>query len=290
LNQFPVMSISGEEKERRFSQLYLLMEKQVNSYHAQRRMGSNSSVTVELAQELLTSMVYTLEQVGGMENNENVEAGLRLGQQVLESKLSQAEQLLRLVEATAPSWQEECRWEVLTSMRRYLQEYDWKHLAHRQPDDIFYPFLAEIPESMRGIDYAVCILRMLWLENQIIAVFQEDALEQFWDALCQNDRGITENQCEQLLINGIGKILLSANLTFLLFTEQELRELAITLQGYSRDELETALYQTVSDMLLMLKLKDGNVAAYIQSLIPQLLPRLEVAIMGGNLYAVFLCE
>ena len=49
MSQLPINPLSPEEQQKIMEQMYLLMGKQVQSYHKHRHMGNNSSVPVELA-------------------------------------------------------------------------------------------------------------------------------------------------------------------------------------------------------------------------------------------------
>ena len=84
MSQLPINPLSPEEQQRVMSQMYLLMGKQVQSYHKHRHMDSNSSVPVELAQELMESIEYTIGLVGGVYAHRNIGEALVLGQEVLE--------------------------------------------------------------------------------------------------------------------------------------------------------------------------------------------------------------
>ena len=117
MSQLPINPLSPEEQQRVMNQMYWLCGKQVQSYHKHRHMGSNSSVPVELAQELMESIEYTIGLVGGVYAHRNIGEALVLGQEVLESKLSKAKSMLELVNGTAPQWQTECRWEALRYLR-----------------------------------------------------------------------------------------------------------------------------------------------------------------------------
>lgn len=150
-------------------QMYLLMARQVQSYHRHRYMGSNSSVSMELAQELMESMEYTIHQSGGIHAGFNAEEALRRGQGILEEKVRKAKSLLALVQATAPNWQTEGRWEAIGYLRNYLDGYDPLHLAHRGPDALYYPILISTPDGIQGIDKGLFYLNILWIENQIMA-------------------------------------------------------------------------------------------------------------------------
>ena len=262
MSQLPINPLSPEEQQRVMNQIYLLMGKQVQSYHKHRHMGNNSSVPVELAQELMDSIEYTIGLVGGVYAHRNIGEALVLGQEVLESKLSKAKSMLELVNGTAPQWQTECRWEALRYLRHYLEQYDHLHLAHKGPEDLFYPILISPPEGIQGIDSCLFYLNILWIENQIMAGVPEDALEQFWDRLPV----ATLNQCEHLLINGIGKALLGTGIDPLIFEAEEHMQIILAMMSATEEKLRDA----AKLLCQWLNLKDENAYLYVKSIIPQI--------------------
>jgi hypothetical protein len=279
VSQLPINPLSPEEQQRLMEQLYLLMAKQVKSYHKHHHMGEHSSVPVELAQELMESIEYTINQAGGMAAHPNVEKTLKLGQEILEGKLGKAKALLDLVAGTAPQWQTECRWEALRYLRHYLARYDHLHLAHKGPDDLFYPILISPPEGIQGIDSCLFYLSILWIENQIMAGVSDHALEQFWHRL----PAAALNQCEHLLINGLGKALLGSGLDPLTFAPEEELQIAFAMLTATEEKLHSAA------MLLCqwLDLKDENAKRYVQAVIPQLSMWIGDNIRSGNVENLF---
>ena len=279
MSQLPINPLSQEEQQKIMEQMYLLMGKQVQSYHKHRHMGNNSSVSVELAQELMESIEYTIGLVGGVYAYRNIEEALVLGQEILESKLSKAKSLLELVNGTAPQWQTECRWEALRYLRHYLEQYDYLHLAHRGPDDLFYPILISPPEGIQGIDSCLFYLNILWIENQIMAGVSDNALDQFWDRL----PSATLNQCEHLLINGIGKALLGTGIDPLVFEAEEHMQLIVALMRAT----EEGLREAAKLLCQWLSLKDENAYMYVEAVVPQLTMWIGDNIRGGNLENIF---
>lgn len=279
MSDLPINPLSPEEQQRVMNQMYLLMEKQVQSYHKYRHMGNNSSVLVELAQELMESIEYTIGLVGGVYAHRNIEEALVLGQEMLESKLSKAKSMLELVNGTAPQWQTECRWEALRYLRHYLEQYDHLHLAHKGPEDLFYPILISPPEGIQGIDSCIFYLNIMWIENQIIAGVPDDALEQFWDRL----PAATLNQCEHLLINSIGKALIDAGIDPLVFETEEYMQLIVTLTRATEEKLRDA----AKLLCQWLNLKDENACMYVEAVVPQLNMWIGDNIRGGNLENIF---
>lgn len=267
MSQYPMKPLSPEQQQKTLVQIYLLMDKQVKSYHKNRHMGVNSSVPLELAQELMESLEYTCNQAGGMYSHPDVETAFHLGQEILEAKWQKAKKLLELVNATAPGWQTECRWEALRYLRRYLEQYDHRHLAHQGPDGLYYPILIAQPEEIRGIDSCLFYLNVLWVENQIVAGISEDALEAFWDRL----PAATLNQCEPLLLNCMGKALLSSGISQLLLKPEEHLRLSVL----SMQVTEESLYEAAKRLCRWLSITDEDAKAYVRAVIPQLLCRAE---------------
>ena len=280
MSHLPIIPLSPEEQQKIMEQMYLLMGKQVQSYHKHRHMGNNSSVPVELAQELMESIEYTIGLVGGMYAYRNIGEALLLGQEILESRLSKAKSMLELVNGTAPQWQTECRWEALRYLRHYLEQYDHLHLAHKGPEDLFYPILISPPEGINGIDSCIFYLNILWIENQIMAGVPEDVLEQFWDRL----PAAALNQCEHLLINGIGKALLRTGIDPLVFETEEYMQLIVALLRATEERLRDA----AKLLCEWLNLKNENARMYVESVVPQLTMWIGDNVRNGNLSNLFL--
>ena len=280
MNHLPINPLSPEEQQRIMEQMYLLIAKQVKSYHKYRHMGNNSSVPVELAQDLMESIQYAINQVGGIYAHRNVDEALRLGQAILESRVKKAKTMLELVNATAPQWQTECRVEALRYLGHYLEQYDHLHLAHKGAEELFYPILISPPEGIQGIDSCLFYLNILWIENQIMAGVQEDALEEFWNRLPVG----TLNQCEYLLINGIGKSLLGIGIDRLVFEPEEHMELIVKLMMATEDKLMSA----ATLLCQWLNLKDENACMYMKAIVPQLTMWTGNNVCNCNLSNVFL--
>ncbi len=280
MSHLPINPLSPEEQQKIMGQMYLLMAKQVQSYHKHHHMGNNSSVPIELAQELMESITYTINLVGGVYTNRNIEEALQLGQEILEKRLTKAKSMLELVNATAPQWQTECRWEALRYLRHYLEQYDHLHLAHKGPDDLFYPILVRVPDGIKGIDLCMFYLNVLWLENQIMACFDDTALEQLWIRLPTD----ALNPCEQVVLNGIGKAILSDQSADLIFTEAEREELQAILSVQVTGE---TVHHAAIRLCRRLELP-ANVSDYLCNAAVQILPRLEAALRHDNLSPILL--
>ena len=280
MSQLSINPHSPEEQREIMEQMYRLCEKQVKSYHKHRHMGNNSSVPIELAQDLIESIVYTVDLAGGVHTNKNIEEALLLGQKILENRLNQAKSMLELVNGTAPQWQTECRWEALRCLRHYLDSYDHLHMAHKYPENLYYPILISPPEGIKGIDSCLFYLNILWIENRIIAGIPDDTLNRFWDHLPNG----SPNQCEHLLINGMGKALINAGLTPLVFQPDEYQQLLSVLLSATVETLQSA----GNRLCQWLDLNDEPAQNYVHSLIPLLNHWIGNNAKRVDLYSIFL--
>ena len=262
MSDLPSNPLSREQHHKLMEQMYLLMDKQVQSYHRHRRMGSSTSVPTELAQELMASIAYTINQGGGIFAHPKAEDVFKLGQEILGSKVRRAKSMLELIDATSPHWQTECRFEAIRYLRHYVQHYDHLHLAHTDPNDFFYPILLTPPKGIQGIDCCLFYLNALWAENQIMAAFPDDVLNDLWDRL----PAAAPNQCEHLLINGIGKVLIGSSLDPLSFHEESRQSLIDALKDMTSESLTKA----AKELCHQLRLQDENARAYVESVVPQL--------------------
>lgn len=275
----PTGGLSPEQQQSLTLQIYRLLELQTQSYRKHRKLGQSSSISMELAKELMESLLYTMEK--GRLGIVPPETALANGRVILAQRHREAANLLKLVNATAPRWQSKCRREALRYLERYLKRCDLRHMAHRGPDRLFYP--APVPmQEEKGILGALQALTLLWQENQIMAGPKEALTEALWDRLPT----ACLNQCEQLLLNGLGKCLLEECPQSLVFSEEE--RLALHRLWSQTPEWEQAalLEQAAHRFCRWTKLHDPGAAAYVCGFLPALQTRLSGPL--DSFYQVFL--
>lgn len=90
------------------------------------------------------------------------------------------------------------------------------------------------------------------------------SLEDLWDRLPDG----TLNQCDQLLMNGIGKTLLNTGLNPLTFAPEERAKLFHILREATEDTLRTAAER----LSCWLNLREANARGYVLAVLPRLRP------------------
>lgn len=277
-----IRPLTPEQQNRLSRDLYILLEKQVKSYHKSRHMGENSSVPAEIAQELLQSVWYTLENSGGYTPDLPLDLQLLRGQESLKKRLADSKKLYRLVSATAPDFRTDFHWDTVEALGRWLETYDPLHFAHRIPEMLDYPLLMPVPEELKGLDYGLFYLNTLWQENQILHSLPGEAVENlhlrcppgWWDG--------PQNFCEQPLFNALALAVLGlppGDLTISISQEEALLRLCAGV------DLKQLLFQAADRVREFLDLPEADT---LHAAAAQLKSRLEIALAKGELSTVFI--
>ena len=94
----------------------------------------------------------------------------------------------------------------------------------------------------------------------------------------------TLNQCEHLLINGIGKALLRTGIDPLIFETEEYMKIIVAMMRAT----EEGLREAVKLLCQWLNLNDENAKMYVQAVIPQLSMWIGDNIRSGNVEKLFI--
>ena len=257
------------------SRLYARLGEQVKSYHRHYRMGNNTSVSTETARELLESMVYTARRAP--------DGQLETGQALLEGQLERVKLQHKLVQATAPDWQSEYRWETIRDLGHFLEGFDHLHFAHRKPEFLSYPLLASVPEELLGLDYAAAYLDCLWQENQLLDALGP-AARGSWEEQIPDYWGTPLNLCEQPLIRLLGRSFLNSGTESPELSREQRQVLGSLLHGVTKETLMHRMEQVCCD----LGIRDDRVIACACLVAEQLYPRLQAALEHGDVTYIFL--
>lgn len=258
MNQALIQAMSPEARAKLFEAFYHLLGLQVTSYHRHYGMGESTSVPEETAKELAESLWYTLEKAGGKLLEEGLSSALARGQELLEAETEAAKRQLILIAATAPEAANDSYHDTLRTLNRFLQSYDPRHFAHRVPKFLEYPLLLSDWQDFRGIDQVNAYLRCMWLENQILADFAPEALEELYRQIDPDFWGIPLNLCRQPLLNALGLALLGKPIHTLALSSSD----RLCLKDVSKDQLNRAF----SAVFAELDLRSPDAQAYAQSL------------------------
>ena len=289
LMQSPVLS--GEDAQSLALRLVDLLAWQTRKY----TKGESTSVTVETAQELLSSLRYTLavvtEGTGMLYKQlltEELPPLIRQGQAMLQARLEQTKRLYAAVCQTAPDIRNGYYADTLRGIDDYFKCYDLYFFAHLKPPCIDYPLLIAADESLQGLDFTEQYLKRVLTENLFLRRFDGSAVRELLSAVDGDIEEAYLNLCERPLINAMGLALLGRDARRLHIGDTEREEITALLQDKTREQRRRFLRGAVRDLCGSLRITDEWSRGYLTMFADSLLPRLDAALAAGNVSNVFI--
>ena len=236
----PSNLFSGDDLQILLPRLWTLLGKQTERYN----MGDSTSVTVEVAKELLASLWYTITLA--MDETRTPYSRLlsdelmpivKQGQTILQDKLEAAKQLWEAVCRTAPEIQNFYYADTLRGIDDYLRHYDLHYFAHRKPLCIDYPLLNAPSETMHGLTYTEQYLKCMLAENLLIHGFEKNAVICVLQTVAPDYQEHYLNLCEQSITNALGLAMIRKNVRTLHLGHEEQAEILEMMQNRSCGKL-----------------------------------------------------
>lgn len=270
--------------------LYALLTEQTRRY----TLGESSSVPVELAEELLRSLCFTLGL--SPEGGERARALLALdwgvelerGRAGLRHCLKRGKQLWEIACVEAFAEDSVALTDTLRSFGRYWQRYDLRYFAHHVPEDVDYPLFVPTPEDRLGPVYAERWLGQLLLEQRFLSRLGRGDCRRVLRAAAGPDyRWVPMNLFLPPASAAIGRLLLDLPPLPLELGDRGRSRLAARLgklsSGARRERLELAGEALCRTLGLTLPPE----RALVRRLTADIAPRLEAALPAGDLTGVF---
>lgn len=262
--------------------LWPLLRTQARKY----AQGDHGSLPVEVMEDLLASMLYTLGQApeGG-----TLEQRLALGQERLRQKVRHAKWLLVRVRASALPPGNSSYQDTMQGLPGFFARYDVLFAAHQVPVDIDYQLY--LPQfDGEGVDAFTAYLEALLAEQRFCGRFSKDALYRLWAAASPDWQGLHINLYEPVVAGAVGQALLGEDPHGLLLRPEAQGLLHETLRRLSPGALEAAMCGAAEELSETLGLSDASTVAYLRQSAQALLPRVAMALKMGSLAEVFPME
>lgn len=182
-------------------------------------LGDSQSLPLEVMEELLSSICFTLRRSG-----------------FAPECFSQAQDLLwQDVERQRGCWAQMCQTlpdlesEPLhtsaCAIGMFFEQYDHRHMAHEIPCLIDYPLLLPVAEDALGVDWIALYLRGLTQENRLLNAFAPKDIRPLLDRHCASWRTVPVNIAQPILANALGLMVLDEPYQTLRLDTQQLERL-----------------------------------------------------------------
>lgn len=151
-----IYPLTEEETERFVLNLWYLLAKQTERY----TMGDSTSVSVEIAQELLSSICFTLQfemEVSKLSNRDllgmELYTILKDGQTHLKEKTEEVKSSWEQIYVLAEQSENPEVMELLSLIELFFKRYDYYFFAHQTPWDMGIPLIGSDARGLKGISY-----------------------------------------------------------------------------------------------------------------------------------------
>ena len=270
--------------------LWELLARQTARY----TMGDSSSIPIEAAHELFSSLCFTLGVDLSDPNtlksllHDDLEERFKLGLSSIKQKIESGKQL----------WQEACRGipaienislrDTLKGIGAFFERYDYRYFAHAIPCDIDYLLCHPVPETLLGVEYVNEYLRRMIIEHDFLQRFDPQICIQLLERYCLDYKGLLINLFEPVATNAIGLGLIGRSAYKLTISELERQQIVEILEPLSKEKSVKFLCRAAERTCLNLGIRQEKTRNYIVSLSSELYPRIKTALHSGNMENIFL--
>lgn len=150
-------------------------------------MGESSSVPMATAQELFTSILFTLQLSGASPHtllSGPIEEHYQRGLAVIEHELERGRSLWQAVYNSSPKVENISYLDTISNILHFFRQYDYRFFAHQIPCDIDYQLCRPVPEHLPGISYINQYLTHLLTENKLLQRFRPNFVIDLLERYC----------------------------------------------------------------------------------------------------------
>lgn len=266
-----------------------LLERRIAAY----TQGDSSSVPAHVAVDLLRSISFVL----GIDLEERLVPEHLLGVDLEREFKRRLADVDRQVEDAERLWREVCiamplvpniaLRDTLAAIHDFFEHYDTRSMAHDIPCSIDYPLCHPVDGSIMGVDYIAEYLRRLMIEARFLQLFEVAACERVLSHASPDHVELLVNLYEPVAVNAIGLALVGQDPAHLVISDSERDAIQARLRPLGAAGRELALREAATSLCDDLGVSDAEAREYLSDIVPELLPRIEVAMSRGSLRGVF---
>jgi hypothetical protein len=282
-------AVSAEDAVAFQSRFLGLLERQASIY----TIGDSTSVPAHVAADLLRSVCFVLGI--DLERAEvperllaiDLEGEFRRNLAEIGRKVHLSGQLWRDACASMPPIPNTALHDTLASIGDFPKLYDYRSMAHEIPCVFDYPICHPVADSLLGVDYINDYLGRLLVEFDFLGRFEVGCCVRVLERSSPDYVDLLVNLYEPVATNAIGRALLGADPRPLLMADEERTDVARLLGPLRESGRNRALCDAALTACEVLGVTDEPARRYLLALVPELLPRIDVALRRDELRGVF---
>ena len=258
-------------------------------------MGDSTSVPVEIAEELLKSICFSLGlELKGSKNptkiliEEDLEELLKASWIKIEAMIATGKKLLEEVRKTSSNIENISYNDTLNEIQSFFNKYDYRFFAHKIECSIDYQLSNAVSERLEGIEYINEYLKRLLIENKFCEVFSRQKIINILNSYCPDYKGLLINIFEPVLTNAIGLEALNEYIFKLEISKIEQEMLLKLFKNLSKEKRLDKLIEVADRLCRTLGIIDKESIEYIKKTAISIYPRVEVSLVMGSIENIFL--
>jgi hypothetical protein len=263
------------------NKLWMLLERQTERF----TMGDSSSVPVEIAEELLTSISYCIEMYlkkssNIFENaaklkNENLFDLFALGQVEIVMNIDRGKKLLKEAQESAIKVDNISYHDTLKEIAAFFKKYDYRFFAHDIPCMIDYQLCHEVSDLL-GIEYINEYLHRFIIENKFCGHFNCELIISLLQEYCPDYKEQLINIFEPVCTNGIGLALIGKDVFTVNITDADRVELLNLFRLWTEKEAIENLALAANKLYGLLEIEDSDTREYLKKTAVGLYSRIRI--------------
>lgn len=284
-------NITKEERMLIEAKIYNLLGKWTERY----TMGDSTSVPIEVAEELLKSICFSLDlELKKLKNpikslmEKDLIDLLKDSWEIIESMIVIGKNLLEDVLKNSSNIGNISYNDTLKEIKASFKRYDYRFFAHKIECSIDYQLSNPVSESLCGIEYINEYLKSLLIENKFCKAFHRDKIINILNGYCKDYKGLLINIFEPILTNAIGLEILGRDIFKLNISEIEREMLLSIFKGLSKKEIIEELINSSNRVCNTIGIIDKEEIEYIKKSVINIYPRIEVGLLTGDIENIFL--
>lgn len=257
--------------------------------------GDSSSVPTELAQQLLSSALFTL---GISLDDDPSKLAWLLDADLGKALDERTKAVKRRVAAGKKLWQTACLGlpqienaslhDTLRSIGEFFNRYDYYYFAHEIPCSIDYQLCHPVADALLGIDYINEYLHRIIIENELLNHFAPNRCTCLLEAYCPGYSGLPVNLYEPVAVNALGLALVGADIGSLHINALNLQRIDDLLRPLPKQQALDRLIAASVQVCDALGITGHMARRYLRRVARELYPRITATLYADALQGVFL--
>lgn len=284
--------LSTEEVEGLRIQMAQMLAEKTGSY----TQGDSSSLKVETAQEIMISIIYTLDfYLKSLLNTGECVVALKSmklmdiyskGKELIKTAVEEAKKLYDLVQKNKISTDNYAYNDTIEALSGFFRDYNPMFAAHDPKVSIDYPLCIDNMDTC-GVEYIVTYLKKLHYENEFCRRFPDESIGYLLSGYSNDNKELLVNIFELVLANSLGSVLLKRSSKNLKIDKDDCIYLQTYLSNITPDDYELAITQASDKIIYELEIAKEFLLKYISQAVKNLSVRIKELFELNKLSTIF---